>query len=128
MDLTVTQPVSVGRTPVGVAIDTDRDLAVVTNSIDNTASLVSLAPVSPAFSPESLGPVGIIGLPISIGSTPEGVAIDSRLGIAVVANNGSNDATVIDETTSVAPPPIALCGSQCLDRRALRSTATPRTH
>jgi YVTN family beta-propeller protein len=114
VDLTVAQAIGVGRTPVGVAIDTDRDLAVVTNSIDNTASLVSLAPVSPGFSPESLGPVGIIGPAISTGSTPEGVAVDSRLGIAVVANNGSNDATLIDETTSVAPPPLALCGSQCL--------------
>jgi len=113
-DLTVIQAVGVGSSPVAVAVDTDRDLAVVTNSVDDTASLVSLTPVSPAFSPESLGPIGVIGMPISVGTTPEGVAVIPRLGIAVVANNGSNDATAIDVTTSL-PTPVPLCGANCLD-------------
>jgi DNA-binding beta-propeller fold protein YncE len=113
-DLAVVQAVPVGTTPVGVAVDTDRDLAVVTNSIDNSASLVSLTPVDPNFSPQSLGPVGVIGSPISTGTTPEGVAVDPRLGIAVVANNGSDDATAIDVTTSL-PTQVPLCGSSCLD-------------
>ena len=67
--------------PVGVAVDTDRDLAVVTNSLDDTASLVSLTPVIPDFSPESLGDTGIVGLPISVGTTPQGVAVIPRLGV-----------------------------------------------
>ena len=113
-DLAVIQAVSVGSTPVAVAVDTERDLAVVTNSVDDTTSLVSLTPVSPTFSPESLGPIGVIGDPISVGTTPEGVAVISRLGIALVANNGSNDATAIDVTTSL-PITVPLCGSGCLN-------------
>jgi DNA-binding beta-propeller fold protein YncE len=115
-DLNVIQAVSVGSSPVAVAVDTDRDMAIVTNSLDDTASVVSLTPVSPTFSPESLGPVGVIGAPISVGTAPEGVAIIPRLGIAVVANNGSNDITAIDVTTtpSALPiPAIPLCGESC---------------
>jgi YVTN family beta-propeller protein len=116
-DLTVVQPVKVGNGPVGVAIDTDRDLAVVTNMNDNTVSLVSLSSDNDGVSPESLGNVGVLpaGGTVSTGTTPEGVAVDPRLGIAVVANNGSNDVTVLDETTSIALPQIALCGVNCLD-------------
>src|SRR3984885_9982962 len=115
-ELGVLQAVSVGSSPVAVSIDTDRDLAVVTNSVDDTASLVSLAAVSPTFSPESLGPVGVIGAPVPVGTTPEGVAVIPRLGIALVANNGSNDVTAIDLTTtpSALPlPAIPLCGESC---------------
>ncbi|HXO44668.1 MAG TPA: hypothetical protein VN846_04310 [Candidatus Cybelea sp.] len=112
----VLQAVSVGSAPVAVTVDTDRDLAIVTNSVDDTASLVSLAPVSPTFSPESLGPVGVIGSPIPVGTTPEGVAVIPRLGIALVANNGSNDVTAIDLTTLPSPLPLPatpLCGESC---------------
>lgn len=113
-DLTVVQAVPVGNTPIGVAVDTDRDLAVVTNSLDDTASLVSLTPVSPTFSPQSLGPTGVIGSPISVGTTPQGVAVLPRLGAAMVANNGSNDVTSIDLTTTVpTPKDVELCGSTC---------------
>ncbi|MBZ5696184.1 MAG: IPT/TIG domain-containing protein [Acidobacteriia bacterium] len=110
-DLAVMQAVSVGSAPVGVAVDTDRDLAVVSNSLDGMASLVSLAPPSPTFSPQSLGNVGLVGLPISVGTTPEGVAVLPRLGFALVTNNGSNNATFIDYSTGVPTtfPPIALC-------------------
>ncbi len=111
-DLAVIQAIPVGTTPVGVAVDTDRDSAVVTNSIDNTATLISLTPVDTNFSPESLGDIGVVpGSPIPTGTTPEGVAVDPLLGIAVVANNGSNNATVIDETNSFAAS-APLCGAQ----------------
>jgi DNA-binding beta-propeller fold protein YncE len=95
-DLTVIQPIAVGTTPVGVAIDTDRDLAVATNSGNGTASLISLAAPSGTESPESLGPVGLIGSPILVGTAPEGVAVIPRLGLAVVGNNGSNNVSLID--------------------------------
>ena len=72
---------------MGVAVDTDRDLAVVTNYNDGTASLVSLAPMSAAYSPESLGLVGVIGNPVTVGTAPEGVAVMTRLGVAVVAKS-----------------------------------------
>jgi len=111
-DLAVIQAIPVGTTPIGIAVDTIRDSAVVTNSIDNTASILSLTPVAPAFSPESLGPIGVFGT-VNTGGTPEGVAIDPRLGIAVVANNGSDNVTVVDEINAFAPGPISLCGSSC---------------
>ncbi len=116
-DLAVIQAVGVGSSPVAVTVDTDRDLAIVTNTLDNTASLVSLTPVS-TFSPESLGPVGVIGAPVPVGAAPEGVAVIPRLGIAVVANNDTNDVTAIDLTTtpSATPiPAIPLCGQSCLN-------------
>jgi DNA-binding beta-propeller fold protein YncE len=113
-DLAVIQAVSVGNSPIAVAVDTDRDLAVVTNSLDDTASLVSLTPVLPNFSPQSLGPTGVIGSPITVGTTPEGVAVLPRLGVAMVANNGSNNVTTIDLTTTVpTPTEVDLCGPTC---------------
>ncbi|HVB85710.1 MAG TPA: hypothetical protein VNK23_03475 [Candidatus Dormibacteraeota bacterium] len=112
-DFTVIQTIPVGTTPVGVAIDTDRDLAVVTNSGSNNASLVSLA--EGTNSPLSLGPVGELPYsPVQVGSAPAGVAVLSRAGIAVVANNGSNDATAIDETGVNTPATVTLCGANCV--------------
>jgi len=108
-DLTVIQAISVGNAPVGVAVDTDRDLAVATNANDGTLSLISLAPIS-AESPQSLGPIGLIGPPILVGTTPEGVAVIPRLGLAVVANNGSNTSTVVDVTGTNVPVIVGACG------------------
>jgi DNA-binding beta-propeller fold protein YncE len=109
-DLSVIQPIAVGNQPVGVAVDTDRDAAVVTNSVDGTVSLVSLAPIG-SESPLSLGNVGIIGSPVLVGTTPEGVAVLPRLGLAVVANNGSNNATVVDVTGVQIPVTVGICSS-----------------
>jgi DNA-binding beta-propeller fold protein YncE len=88
-DLTVIQPVTVGISPVGVAVDPYLDQAVVTNSGSNSISVVNLldgtqiTPQSPSF--------------FTTGATPYGVAILARTGQAVVANNGTNDVTVLDE-------------------------------
>jgi len=109
-DLSVVQPIAVGNDPVGVAVDTDRDAAVATNSVDGTVSLISLAPIS-SESPLSLGNVGVIGSPVLVGTTPEGVAVLPRLGLAVVANNGSNDASVVDVTGVQIPVTVDICGT-----------------
>jgi YVTN family beta-propeller protein len=108
--LTAIVPVSVGSAPVGVAVDTDRDLAYVTNSGDGTLSLVSLASPSPTLSPESLGVAGtVIGAPITVGTTPAGVGAISRLGLAIVSNHGSNDLSVVNVAAGVpVPAPIAV--------------------
>jgi DNA-binding beta-propeller fold protein YncE len=108
--LTVVQSVAVGSAPVGIAVDTDRDLAYVTNSGDGTLSLVSLASPSPALSPQSLGTGGtVIGSPITIGTTPGGVAAIPRLGLALVANSGSNDLSVVNVAAGIpAPAPISV--------------------
>jgi YVTN family beta-propeller protein len=111
--LSVVQSVAVGSAPVGIAVDTDRDLAYVTNSGDGTVSLVSLASPSPTLSPLSLGTGGtVIGVPITVGTTPAGVAAFPRLGLAIVANNGSNNASVLNVATGIpvpAPISVGLC-------------------
>jgi DNA-binding beta-propeller fold protein YncE len=106
---TVIQPVVVGTIPYGVAVDTDRDMAVVTNSADDTVNLVALSPQTPTSNGGTAGSVGVIGPPISVGGNPEGVAVIPRLGLAVVANSGSNTATIVDETQQASPKTVTLC-------------------
>lgn len=113
-DLAVVLPVPVGNGPVGVAVDTYRDLAVVTNSSDGTVSLIALTPDTPAGTNQTpAGAIGVIGGPLTVGSQPEGVAVIPRLGLALVANNGSNDASIVDVTETKVPSSVALCGSSC---------------
>ena len=108
-DLSVIQAVVVGSTPVGVAIDTERDLAVVTNSVDGTVSLVALSPETPIFGGGTAGVVGTIGSPVSVGAGPEGVAISPRLGFAAIADNASNSVSIVDVTGTVGPNTNLLC-------------------
>jgi DNA-binding beta-propeller fold protein YncE len=107
--LDVIQAVTVGNSPVGVAIDNDRDQAVVTNSGSDSISVVDLltgALIAPQSSTSFL-----------TGANPEGVAVLPRLGRAFVVNNASNNATILDEVGSsgtFAPPvTVPLC-STCI--------------
>jgi DNA-binding beta-propeller fold protein YncE len=104
-ELALIQPVPVGNSPVGVAIDQDLDQAVVTNNADNTVSILNLLTGAPILS----------GSTVSVGSNPEGVSVIARLGLAVVANNGSNNVTIVDEAGVggiFAPPTtLPLCGT-----------------
>ena len=110
--LTVVQPIVVGNAPVGVAIDSDRDLAVVTNAGDGSVSLVALSTTTPVgISQSAAGAVGTIGSPLTVGSGPLGLAVIPRLGLALVANNGSNNASVIDVTQASVPQSVSPCGS-----------------
>jgi len=99
-DLTVIQPVDVTSTgctapaPRAVAIDAERNLALVTNTGCKTVSLIDLT--SGAVTASS---------PVAVGSNPQGVAVISRLGKAVVTNRGDNTASVIDLTKS--PPAVS---------------------
>ncbi len=85
-NLTVIQAVAVGAGPQGVAIDAERNLAVVTNSGSGNISIINLN-------------TGTAGFPINVGSTPWGVAILPRLALAVVANFGNNTASIVNEVT-----------------------------
>jgi DNA-binding beta-propeller fold protein YncE len=114
-DLTVVQPVSVGTTPAGVAIDASRDLAVVTNSGGNTASLVALATTTPVGPAQvQAGQVGTFAT-ISVGSEPVGVAVMPRLGLALVGNSESANLSLLDVTqTNPALQGVSGCnGSPC---------------
>jgi len=70
-------------------------IAVISNSGCNSISMIDINPASATFG-------HLIGSPITVGTTPKGVAISQRYGLAVVANNGSNTASVIDLTAN--PP------------------------
>jgi DNA-binding beta-propeller fold protein YncE len=50
-----------------------------------------------------------------VGTNPLGVAVLPRLGLALVANNGSNNATLVDVTQTYAPQttPICSAGGSC---------------
>ena len=97
-ELTVVQPVVVGNLPSSVAVDPDRDVAVVTNNGDGTVSLVDLT--TGTTLPQS---------PLSVGQGPIGVAVLPRLGLAAVANNLSSDVSVVDENGINPPQTVPLC-------------------
>jgi DNA-binding beta-propeller fold protein YncE len=73
--------------PLAVAIDPQRDLAVVTNSGCSNVSVVDLSS-------------GTIKTNVSVGANPGGVAISPRLGLAVVSNSGAGNVSLIDLTAS----------------------------
>ncbi len=61
----------------------------------NSIVKLDLNPASPTFGQ-------LLGSPVSVGSTPEGIAISQKLGLAVVANHGTNTASILDLTQSPA--------------------------
>jgi YVTN family beta-propeller protein len=96
-DFTVMQAIPVGQSPRAVAIDPERDLALVTNSGDKTVSLIDLKSLS-------------IMATLTVGTTPTGVAVSSRAGVAAVANADSDTVSIINldqravgATVNVAP-------------------------
>jgi len=85
---TVIQSVDVsagGCSPQGVAIDSRRNLAVVSNAGCNNVALINLA-------------TGM-GLTVVVGINPQGVAVLPQAGLAVVANHDSNSASIVDIIT-----------------------------
>src|SRR5262249_46290121 len=73
-------------------------LAIVTNSGCNSISTIDINPANPTF--------GTILNTVSVGTTPQGIAVSPRLGYAVVANNGSNTASVVN--LKATPPVLAV--------------------
>jgi DNA-binding beta-propeller fold protein YncE len=53
----------------------------------------------------------LIGSPIGVGTSPQGIAIWQHRGLAVVANNGSGNATIIDLTASPPAPLMSISPS-----------------
>jgi YVTN family beta-propeller protein len=100
--LNVIEPIAVGISPVGIAIDNARDQAVVTNSGSDSISVVNLL-------------TGEVITTSPTGASPFGVAVLPRLGLAFVVNGASNNATILDEAGlngAFAPPvTVPLCGT-----------------
>jgi DNA-binding beta-propeller fold protein YncE len=74
---------SAAPNPAGVAIDAQQNIAVVSLAGCNTVALINLSNGT--------------GQTVAVGSNPLGVAVIPRLHKAVVANNGSGNASVVDE-------------------------------
>lgn len=94
---TVMQAISVGNAPRGIALDRQRNLAVVTNTGSKTVSVINTISLS-------------ISGTLNVGTSPQGVGLSSIAGRAAVANTDDDTVSVIDldniavaTTVSVAP-------------------------
>ncbi len=100
-EFTVIQAVDVRGTgcaapaPQAVAIDPERDTAVVTNTGCKNISLINLNS-------------GVVANTISVGANPQGVAIISRLGKAVVTNRGDGTASIVDLDAGTVPSTVTV--------------------
>ncbi len=119
-DLAVVQAVAAPTTgctaptlpaPRAVAIDAERNLAVVTDSNCNTVSLIDLAS-------------GTVAKTLAVGKDPQGVAVISRLGKAVVTNRGDNTASLVDLVAQSVNPTAVTVGTEPIGVAINQDTAT----
>ncbi|MCU1243284.1 MAG: hypothetical protein JWO71_4010 [Candidatus Acidoferrum typicum] len=78
-------------------------IAVVSNSGCNNISTIDINPSSATF--------GSVLHTISIGAGPQGVAVSSHLGLAVVANNGAGTASIVNLMTNAEAVPDVATGT-----------------
>jgi len=96
-DFTVLQTINVSNgcsgtstpQPGAVAIDEQRDIAVVANSGCNDVSIIDLTP----------GAATPLIKSVAVGKSPAAIAVIPRLGLAVVTNNGAGTASILDIST-----------------------------
>jgi hypothetical protein len=89
-------------------------IAVVTNSGCNSISVIDVNPTITMGGVTMPNPTfGAVRNTVSVGTTPQGVAISQRRGLAVVANNGDGTASIIDLTltTPAAKVPAVATGT-----------------
>ena len=106
---------STAPAPSAVAIDTTRNIAVVSNNGCGSISVVDLTP----------GATAPLKKTIAVGTAPTGIDVIPRLGYAVVANNTDGTASVVNLNTDtvVATPstgtnPLALPSISIQDSRS----------
>jgi DNA-binding beta-propeller fold protein YncE len=104
-DFYVMKAVSVGTTPRGVAIDRERNVAVVTNT-------------SGAGGDGSLGSVSVVDLGsftekyrITVGKSPQGVGLSSLAGRAAVANTDDDTVSIISLDTGTLASTVSIAVS-----------------
>jgi DNA-binding beta-propeller fold protein YncE len=89
-----------------VAIDDSRHIALVTNYACNSVSVITIDPNGFAKTGGGTAPYGTIIGNVAVGKNPIGVGVISRLGYAVVANNGdtpNGTASIVDISTPDNP-------------------------
>lgn len=87
--------------PEGVAIDSLRHVAFITNYACNSVSSITIDPAGFRKADNTLVPYGSILNTVTVGKNPVGVGVIPRLGFAVVANNGDSPtgtASILDIT------------------------------
>ena len=86
--------VPIGQNPIAVAVDSYLNEALVTSQGSTTGTAgVCIGPGN--VSVVNLASATVVNT-LAVGTCPEGVAVLPRLGLGVVANNGSGDATIVD--------------------------------
>jgi len=95
-------------------------IAVVTNSGCNNAAVIDIAPQLPQYDQTTGDLTGFTDNPtfgqilpplIPTGSSPSGVAVSPRFGLAVVANNGAGTASILDIVNKKQAVPDVTTGS-----------------
>ena len=81
-------PIKVGEGPTEIAVDPSTHKAYVSNSGNNTVSVIDGATNR------------VIGDPIPVGDGPRGIAVDTSTHLVYVTNPGSNTVSVIDESSN----------------------------
>lgn len=109
---TTANTVAVGISPLGVAIDQDRALALVSNSGSNTLSSIDLTVLLPSDSTTSTGHVqGAPGATtVALSGPPSAIAVDPNRAVAVVTslqNSGTTSVTGgLDVVNLATVPPV----------------------
>jgi YVTN family beta-propeller protein len=80
--------IQVGKKPIGIAVDPNTHKAYVSNSGNNTVSVIDGATNR------------VIGDPIPVGDGPRGIAVDTSTHLVYVTNPGSNTVSVTDESSN----------------------------
>ncbi|MFI5056622.1 MAG: hypothetical protein ACHQLQ_00410 [Candidatus Acidiferrales bacterium] len=87
-------------------------IAVVTNSNCNNISTIDINPTITVGGVVQPNPTfGHILNTIAVGTTPQGIAVSQRLGLAVVTNNGSGNASIVNLLTNKQPVPAVTTGT-----------------
>jgi DNA-binding beta-propeller fold protein YncE len=96
--------------PEGVAYDSVRNVAVVTNYGCNSVSIINMD----STNAHNYGvPYGAIMSTVAVGLNPLGVDVIPRLGYAVTANNGDSSAAIINISNPLAPNLLTFTSSAC---------------
>lgn len=124
-NLLVVQAVPVGNSPLGVAIDPSRDLALAVNTADNTVSVIDLSPTSATF--------GTVTSTITVGKSPVSVAVVSHNGLGAVSNSADSTTSILNlasnpisvpSTVAVGGNPTGVAVSESLGSAIVTNTAS----
>jgi DNA-binding beta-propeller fold protein YncE len=113
-----TPPKPINTVPTSVAIADQlangsfSPIAVVSNSGCNSISVLDVNPTVTVNGQVQPNPnLGKVLNTIAVGTSPQGIAISQHLGLAVVANNGSNNASVVNLVTGKEAVPDVATGT-----------------